>query len=90
MERIEKLFPRYDENGKAMIYKAFKIAEESLADRKRSNDAPFIEHPMAVARIACDEIGLSAECIAAVFLHEATRFFPETDIMSAGFGKDVE
>ena len=89
MEHIEKLFPRYDENGKAMIYKAFKIAEEALADRKRSNDAPFIEHPMAVARIACDEIGLSAECIAAVFLHEATRFFPETDITSAGFGKDV-
>ncbi len=89
MERIEKLFPRYDENGKAMIHKAFKIAEEALADRKRSNDEPFIEHPLAVARIACDEIGLSAECVAAVFLHEATRFFPETDITSAGFGKDV-
>ena len=42
-----------------------------------------------MAKIACDEIGLSAECIAAVFLHEATRFFPETDIRSAGFGKDV-
>ena len=89
MERIEKFFPRYDEAGKAMIYKAFCIAEEALKEQKRSNGAPFIEHPVAVARIACDEIGLPAECIAAVFLHEATRFYPETDITSAGFGKDV-
>ena len=89
MERIEQLFPRYDENGKTLIYKAFRIAEEALKEQTRSNGAPFIEHPVAVARIACDEIGLSAECVAAVFLHEATRFFPETDITSEGFGKDV-
>ena len=89
MERIERLFPRYDQAGKDLIYKAFCIAEETLKEQKRSNGAPFLEHPVAVAKIACDEIGLSAECIAAVFLHEATRFFPETDIESAGFGKDI-
>lgn len=89
MERIESLFPRYDENGKNLIYQAFLIAEEELKELKRSNGAPFIEHPIAVARIACDEIGLSAECIAAVFLHEATRFQPDADIISGKFGKDV-
>ena len=89
MERIERLFPRYDSDGKAMIFKAFRIAEATLATQTRSNGAPFIEHPLAVAKIACDEIGLSAECIAAVFLHEATRFFPETDITSEGFSKDI-
>ena len=89
MERIEKLFPRYDDTGKTMILKAFLIAEDALKDHTRSNGAPFMEHPVAVAKIACDEIGLSAECVAAVFLHEATRFFPDTDIISAGFGKDV-
>ena len=89
MEQIERLFPRYDDAGKAIIYKAYQIAEEALKEQKRSNGAPFLEHPIEVARIACDEIGLSAECIAAVFLHEATRFFPETDIVSSGFGKDV-
>ena len=89
MERIENLFLRYDEAGKAVIYKAFRIAEDALKEQTRSNGAPFIEHPVEVARIACDEIGLSAECIAAVFLHEATRFFPETDIASAGFSKDI-
>ena len=86
---IDELFPRYDEAGKELVLKAYTIAAEALKEHQRSNGKPFIEHPMAVARIACDEIGLSAECIAAIFLHEATRFYPETDIMSAKFGQDV-
>ena len=89
MERINELFPRYDENGKALIKAAYDIASDALKDHTRSNGAPFIEHPVAVAKIACDEIGLSAECIAAVFLHEATRFFPDTDIVTGRFGNDV-
>ena len=89
MERINELFPRYDDNGKSLIKAAFDIASDALKNHTRSNGAPFIEHPLAVAKIACDEIGLSAECIAAVFLHEATRFFPDTDIISGKFGNDV-
>ena len=89
MERIERLFPRYDQEGRALIKKAYDIAAQSLADLQRSNGKPFIEHPDAVARIADEEIGLSAECIAAVYLHEAVRFKPETDILSHGFGQDV-
>lgn len=88
-EYIENLFPRYDEAGKDMILRAYDIAVEALKEQKRSNGNPFIEHPVAVAKIACDEIGLSAECIAAVFLHEATRFFPETEIPKGSFGQDV-
>ena len=88
-EYIENLFPRYDEAGKDLILRAYNIAVEALKEQKRSNGNPFIEHPVAVAKIACDEIGLSAECIAAVFLHEATRFFPETEIPKGSFGQDV-
>ena len=86
---IDEWFPRYDDAGKELILKAYEIADTALKEHRRSNGNPFIEHPVAVARIACDEIGLSAECIAAIFLHEATRFFPETDIISAKFGQDV-
>ena len=89
MEHIERLFPRYDQEGRALIKKAYDIAAQSLADLQRSNGKPFIEHPDAVARIADEEIGLSAECIAAVYLHEAVRFKPENDIFSHGFGQDV-
>lgn len=89
MDHIDVLFPRYDQAGRELVRAAYLIAEEALKDHTRSNGQPFIGHPLAVARIACDEIGLSAECVAAVFLHEATRFFPDTDIASAKFGKDV-
>ena len=89
MERIEKLFPRFDSNGKELILKAYRIAENALKDHRRSNGQPFIEHPIATAVIAYEEIGLPAECIAAIFLHEATRFFPVTDIVSEGFGNDI-
>ena len=87
MELIDRIFPRFDADGLELISKAYNIASEALKEHSRSNGKPFLEHPMAVARIADEEIGLSAECIAAVFLHEATRFHPETDI--SGFGQDV-
>ena len=86
---IDEWFPRYDDAGKELILKAYEIADNALKEHKRSNGNPFIEHPVAVARIACDEIGLSAECIAAIFLHEAKRFYPDTDIISTKFGQDV-
>ncbi len=89
MDRIDKLFARYDEAGINLIRTAYDIAVRSLDGQKRGNGADFIEHPVAVAAIACDEIGLSAECIAAVFLHEAVRFSPQTDISDPCFGKDV-
>ena len=88
-EYIAEKFPRYDEAGQELVLKAYNIAAEALKEQTRSNGHPFIEHPMAVAQIACDEIGLSAECAAAVFLHEATRFHPETEIPKGAFGQDV-
>ncbi len=89
MERIERLFPRYDDAGKEVILKAYNIAAEALKEHRRSNGNPFIEHPDAVARIACDEIGLPAECIAAVYLHEAARISNDIDFSSEGFGQDI-
>ena len=89
MDRVYGLYPRYDEKGLELIREAYGIASSALKDHKRSDGNPFIEHPEAVAMIAYEEIGLSAECIAAIYLHEATRFYPETDIVSGKFGKDV-
>lgn len=90
MDRIDELFPNYDEAGKALVRDAYSIAEAALGSLERGNGKPFIDHPTGVAKIACEEVGLPAECIAAVYLHEATRFHPETDIKSIrNFGQDV-
>ena len=80
MEAVEKLFPNYGPEGQEIIRKAMAFAEEVLRDEVRGNGHPFIEHPLGVAKIVSDEIGLPPECVAAVFLHEATRRHPELDI----------
>ena len=56
-----------------LIDRARGAAAEALKDYTRHNGTPFIGHPDAVAKIVADEIGLPEECIAAVYLHEASR-----------------
>lgn len=63
-----------------IVRQAYELARETLADETRSDGAPFMEHPEGVARIVRDEIGLPDECVAAVYLHEATRNHKEIDI----------
>ena len=69
----DALFPQYSAEGRDLIRKAYDVAEKALAGETRSNGAPFFRHPLAVAKIVAHEIGLPPECVAAVFLHEATR-----------------
>ena len=56
-----------------LITRARAAALEALKDQTRYDGTPFIGHPDAVARIVADEIGLPEDCIAAVYLHEASR-----------------
>ena len=67
------LFSQYSEESRELIRKAYDFAEKALAGAVRSDGKPFFGHPLAVAKIVSDEIGLPPECVAAVFLHEATR-----------------
>ena len=69
----DALFPQYSAEGRDLIRKAYDVAEMALAGETRSNGSPFFGHPLAVAKIVAYEIGLPPECVAAVFLHEATR-----------------
>ncbi len=90
MERIEELFPSYTDADRALVKTAYDIACKALEGEKRGNGAPFIEHAENVARIAAGEIGLGPECVAAVFLHEATRGRTEPGIIPDGlFGRDI-
>jgi len=90
MDTIEKLFPHYDEAGKDLIRRAYDLAYEALSGKTRDNGHPFLEHPTNVALIVSDEIGLQAECVAAVYLHEAQRMNPEGKLDLAGFPLDVK
>ncbi|MCB9201796.1 MAG: bifunctional (p)ppGpp synthetase/guanosine-3',5'-bis(diphosphate) 3'-pyrophosphohydrolase [Flavobacteriales bacterium] len=56
-----------------MIRKAFEIAKDGHKDQRRNTGEPYIYHPIAVARIVCEEIGLDARSIAAALLHDVVE-----------------
>ena len=87
-DKLREIFSKYSDEGLSLIGKAWDIAETKLEGQVRGNGHPFIEHPINVAKIVSDEIGLPAECVAAVFLHEAQRF-DEVKTPPEGFGHDV-
>ncbi|MBR3500576.1 MAG: bifunctional (p)ppGpp synthetase/guanosine-3',5'-bis(diphosphate) 3'-pyrophosphohydrolase [Bacteroidales bacterium] len=70
-----------------LVSRAREVAMSILGNEVRHNGEPFINHPDGVAAIVRDEIGLPEECIAAVYLHEATRVHPEVDLSE--FPQDV-
>ncbi len=70
-----------------LVRKARALASEVLKDEVRSDGTPFIGHADNVAAIVADETGLPAECVAAVYLHEATRKHKGLDI--SDFPKDI-
>ena len=70
-----------------IVARARELALKVLADEQRYDGTPFIGHPDAVAAIARDELGLPAECSAAVYLHEATRTHKDVDI--SDFPQDI-
>ena len=71
-----------------LIEKARAYAAEALKDYTRHDGTPFIGHPDAVAQIVADEIGLPEECIAAVYLHEASRM-AGAEVKEADWGAPV-
>lgn len=72
-ERLSQIIENYPPVYKEQIESSYKMAELSLAGQVRGNGHPFLEHPLGVAYIVADEIGLMPDTIAAIFLHEATR-----------------
>ena len=84
------LFTNYSGEGRELIRKAYDFAQVALRNKTRSDGKPFFGHPLAVAKIVSDEIGLPPECVAAVFLHEAcTMGAPEADIRSLKLDESV-
>ncbi len=56
-----------------MIRKAFDVAVEAHKDMRRKSGEPYIYHPIAVARICAEEMGLGATSIACALLHDTVE-----------------
>lgn len=56
-----------------LVRKAFEIAKEGHKNQRRNTGEPYIFHPIAVAKIVCEEIGLGATSIAAALMHDVVE-----------------
>ncbi|MBQ0123414.1 MAG: bifunctional (p)ppGpp synthetase/guanosine-3',5'-bis(diphosphate) 3'-pyrophosphohydrolase [Bacteroidales bacterium] len=74
---LEDIMAAFEPAGQKTVMSAFECAAIHLAMRTRGNNHPFIEHPLGVAEIVVKELGLGAEAVTAVLLHEANRFETE-------------
>ena len=62
-----------DEEQYNLVLKAFEFANEAHKGVRRRSGEPYILHPIAVAKIVVDEIGLGCKSICAALLHDVVE-----------------
>ncbi|MCP2038692.1 MULTISPECIES: bifunctional (p)ppGpp synthetase/guanosine-3',5'-bis(diphosphate) 3'-pyrophosphohydrolase [Chryseobacterium group] len=67
---ISNTYRTLDEEQNKVIRKAFDIALDAHKDQRRKTGEPYIYHPIEVAKIVANEIGLGATSIACALLHD--------------------
>jgi GTP pyrophosphokinase len=93
ISRIEREFSLLKDNlyrcdnpgDKELIEKAFNYANEAHRDMYRNSGEPYIIHPIHVARIVNQEIGLGARSVAAALLHDVVE---DTDVTLENISKE--
>ena len=76
-DAFQELLDRYLESKHRkkveIITKAFNFAKHAHKGVRRRSGEPYILHPIAVARIACVEIGLGSTSICSALLHDVVE-----------------
>ncbi len=73
-KRLIKSCKRRLENGeKELVRKAFEVALEAHKDMRRKSGEPYIYHPIEVAQICAEDIGLGATGIICALLHDTVE-----------------
>lgn len=67
---IHHTYRKLNDEQLEFIKKAFEIALDAHKDQRRKSGEPYIFHPIAVAKIVANELGLSATSIACALLHD--------------------
>lgn len=87
---LRKAKPILKDGDAKLIKKAFTISLEAHKDMRRKSGEPFIFHPLAVAEICVEEIGLGTTSIISALMHDVVE---DTDIELADiermFGKKI-
>ncbi len=87
---LKSIKRKLDKKEKAEIRKAFDLALDAHKDMRRKSGEPYIYHPIAVAQICAEEMGLGHTSVICALLHDTVE---DTDItledISKMFGQKV-
>jgi GTP pyrophosphokinase len=70
---LRKAKPMLKDGDASFIKKAFNLSVDAHRDMRRKSGEPYIYHPLAVAEICVDEIGLGTTSIVAALLHDVVE-----------------
>ncbi len=90
-ELLKVSYQTLSKEDKKLIRHAFEVAVDAHKDQRRKSGEAYIFHPIAVAKIVAQEIGLDATSIAAALLHDVVEDNPDytIDDMERLFGETV-
>jgi len=74
---MHSTYQKIDKKERAMVKKAFEVARDAHDGQRRKSGEPYIFHPIAVAKIVAQDIGLGAVSIASALLHDTVE---DTDL----------
>src|SRR5215469_8445798 len=74
---LRSLKPKLKTGDKELVRDAFEMAAEAHKTMRRKSGEPYILHPLAVARICSEEIGLGVRSTICALLHDTVE---DTDI----------
>ncbi len=85
-----KVWNSKDKDNKKLVRKAFNLAVDAHKDMRRKSGEPYVYHPIAVATIVVEEIGLGTTSIMSALLHDVVEDTDYTlEDMRAHFGDEV-
>jgi len=89
-EFLENLYRCQNEKDKKLITKAYNFAKNAHKGETRFSGDAFISHPLDVAKIVANDIGLSATSISAALLHDVvTNTESGLSDIEVSFGKEI-
>jgi len=72
-DMLSATYQTLSKEDKELIRKAFEVAVDAHKDQRRKTGEPYIYHPVAVADIVANEIGLGATSISCALLHDVVE-----------------
>lgn len=76
-ELLQDMQGRMTDEDKVNITKAYELAVDAHKRQRRKSGEPYIYHPIAVARICFEEIGLGPTAVISALLHDVVE---DTDV----------